>query len=134
MSDLALKRNGAPAAVADEPTHAATVAARVDVLETENEFLILADLPGVRPDDVDVRFEKGELTLHGRRPGGEATRRPLLAEHDGASYHRAFAVAETVAADRITADLVNGVLTVRLPKIEAVKPRKIAVRGASPLE
>ena len=45
-----------------------TVTPRVDVLETENEFLVLADLPGVKPDDVDVRFEKGELTVHGRRP------------------------------------------------------------------
>lgn len=127
MSDLALKtKNGAAVA---EDSRAATVGPRVDVLETENEFLLLADLPGVRPDDVDVRFEQGELTVHGRRQADGTTRRPLLAEHGGANFHRVFAVAETVAADRINADLKNGVLTVRLPKVEAVKPRKIAVRG-----
>ncbi|MBY0459793.1 MAG: Hsp20/alpha crystallin family protein, partial [Gemmataceae bacterium] len=67
------------------------------------------------------RFEQGEMTIHGRRPAGR----------DGVPtvYHRTFAVAETVAADRITAELKDGVLTVRLPKVESVKPKKIAVRG-----
>jgi HSP20 family protein len=126
MSDLALKSNGSSAAADDR---AATVVPRVDVLETENEFLLLADLPGVRPDDVDVRFEQGELTVHGRRHAAESRRRQLLGEYAGADYHRVFAVTDTVATDRIEADLKDGVLTVRLPKIEAVKPRKIAVRG-----
>lgn len=128
MSDLALKANGAAPAAADE-TRTATVLPRVDVLETENEFLLLADLPGVRPDDVDVRFEQGELTVHGRRHGADGARRQLLGEYAAANFHRVFAVTDTVAADRIEADLKDGVLTVRLPKIEAVKPRKIAVRG-----
>ncbi len=127
MSDLALKSNGTPAAADD--ARAATVVPRVDVLETENEFLLLADLPGVRPGDVDVRFEQGELTVHGRRHAAELRRRQLLGEYAGANYHRVFAVTDTVAADRIEADLKDGVLTVRLPKTEAVKPRKIAVRG-----
>ena len=78
---------------------AVTVAPRVDVLETEHEFLVLADLPGVKPEDVDIRFEKGELTVHGRRPAAPRVRAA------GRAYHRTFAVAETVAADRIGADL-----------------------------
>ena len=126
MSDLALKHNGTPPAA---DARAATVAPRVDVLETENEYLLLADLPGVRPGDVDVRYEQGELTVHGRRQADAAARRPLLGEYAGVNFHRVFAVTDTVAADRIEADLRDGVLTVRLPKVEAVKPRKIAVRG-----
>jgi HSP20 family protein len=110
---------GAPAEVAEE--RAVTIGPRVDVLETENEFLVLADLPGVKPADVDVRFEKGELTVHGKRPAGR--------EYQSTNYHRVFAVADTVAADRISADLKAGVLTIRLPKVEAVKPKKIAVSG-----
>ena len=128
MSDLSLKPNGTPAAAAADD-RAATVAPRVDVLETENEFLLLADMPGVRPNDVDVRFEQGELTVHGRRAASEGNRRPLLGEPTSAHFHRVFAVADTVAADRIEAELKNGVLTLRLPKVEAVKPRKIAVKG-----
>ncbi|MBN9521763.1 Hsp20/alpha crystallin family protein [bacterium] len=128
MSDLALKPNGTTPAADD--ARAATVAPRVDVLETENEFLLLADLPGVRPDAVDVRYEQGELTVHGRRhDAAPAARRPLFGEYAGSHFHRVFAVTDTVAADRIEAELKDGVLTVRLPKIEAVKPRKIAVRG-----
>jgi len=100
---------------------ATAVAPRVDILETEHEFLVLADVPGLKPDDVDIRFEQGEMTIHGRRQG----------TRDGApvAYHRSFAVAETIAADKISADIKDGVLTVKLPKTEAVKPRRIAVRG-----
>src|SRR5262245_37163122 len=100
---------------------AVTVAPRVDVLETENEFLVLADMPGVTPADVDVRFEQGELAVHGRRAAGR--------ESGATAYHRTFAVADTVAADKITAELKTGVLTIRLPKVEAVKPKRITVTG-----
>ncbi|MCE9566402.1 MAG: Hsp20/alpha crystallin family protein [Planctomycetes bacterium] len=100
---------------------AVTVGPRVDVLETESEFLVLADMPGVKPDDVDIRFEKGELSIHGRRPANR--------EYAPTNYHRVFTVAETVAADKISAELKVGVLTVRLPKVEAVKPKRIAVSG-----
>src|SRR5262249_6774153 len=106
-----------------------TVTPRVDVLETEDEVLVLADMPGVKPDEVDVRFEKGELTIHGRRQAVHADKESQLREYEATDYFRAVAVAGTVAADRSSAELKGGVLTVHLPKVEAVKPRKIAVRG-----
>lgn len=98
-------------------TRSMTFTPRVDVLETENDLLVLVDLPGVAPADLDIRFENGELTVHGRRTGGSA------------SYLRTFRVTEQVAADKIEASLKHGVLTLTLPKVEAVKPRRIAVRG-----
>lgn len=116
------KANGTPrAARADEgEARAVTLAPRVDILETDDEFLLLADLPGVRPEDVDIRFENGELAVHGRRTAGGS---------DVASYFRTFRLSEQIAADRVEAGLKNGVLTVHLPKVEAVKPRRIAVKG-----
>jgi len=99
---------------------AGAVTPRVDVLETENEYVVLADMPGTKPEDVDVRFEQGELSVHGRRTSQK---------NEFTTYHRTFAVADTVAADNISADLKAGVLTIRLPKVEAVKPKKIAVNG-----
>jgi HSP20 family protein len=93
----------------------------VDILETEHEFLVVADVPGVKPEEVDVRFEQGEMTIHGRRPAGR--------DASPIAYHRSFAVADTVAADKISAELKNGVLVVKLPKVEAVKPKRITVRG-----
>ena len=68
-----------------------------------------------------MRFEKGELAFTGRRPAGR--------EFGSMAYHRTFTVADSVAADRIAADLKSGVLTIHLPKIEAVKPKRIAVTG-----
>jgi HSP20 family protein len=102
---------------------------RVDILETEQEILLLADLPGVRQEDVDVRFENGELSIHGRRVPANIGKKRTLWEYEPAHYHRAFRLMEDVAADRIDAELKNGVLTVRLPKAEAAKPRKINVKG-----
>jgi len=58
----------------------------VDVLETEDEVLVLADMPGVKPDEVDVRFEKGELTIHGRRAAGHADRESHLREYEATNY------------------------------------------------
>jgi HSP20 family protein len=127
MAETVVKDREFPA---QENGEAAVVARpRVDILETEQEVLLLADLPGVRPADVDVRFENGELTIHGRRTPSHAGRKRALWEYEPAHYHRAFRLAEDVAADRIEAELKNGVLTVRLPKAEAAKPRRINVKG-----
>jgi HSP20 family protein len=123
-----LTRNGT-STPAEAPARAVTVTPRVDILETENEVLVLADLPGVKPDEVDVRFEKGELTIHGRRACCHGGKEAPLREYGAANYFRAFELAETIAADRIEAELKNGVLTLHLPKVEAVKPRRIAVKG-----
>jgi HSP20 family protein len=98
-----------------------TLVPRVDILETENEYLVLADMPGVSPQDMDIRFDKGELTVVGRRPAGR--------NYEASSYQRSFQVADTIAADKITAELKAGVLTIHLPKVEAVKPRRISVSG-----
>jgi len=121
MSILMRKLNTPPDTDGEATEQTVTVNPRVDVLETENEFLVLADMPGVKPEDVDVRFEKGELSVHGRRPVGR--------ENEFTAYHRTFAVADVVAADKISAELKAGVLTIRLPKVEAVKPKKIVVSG-----
>ena len=127
MAEQVMKDREFPAT---ENGEAAVVARpRVDILETEHALVLLADLPGVKPSDVDVRFENGELTIHGRRVPSHAGKRRPLWEYEPAHYHRAFRLTEDVAADQIEAELKNGVLTVRLPKAEAAKPRRIAVRG-----
>ncbi len=115
-----LENNPTPSAVpGEEAEQTITITPRVDVIETENEFVVLADLPGILPEDVDVRFEKGELSLHGQRA---ATR-----GYGPTTYHRSFAVADSVAGDKISAELKAGVLKILLPKVEAVKPKKIVV-------
>jgi len=102
---------------------------RVDVLETETELLLLADLPGVKPAEVEMHFENGELILHGRCTPRQTGTDYLLQEYGVGDFYRAFAIAETIDSDKISAELKDGVLTVHLPKAEAVRPRRITVKG-----
>lgn len=119
------KQNGMTAMPANTE---AVYAPRVDVLETPEELLLVADLPGVRAEDLDLRFENGELTLHGRvQPRGGAF---LAQEYGVGNFYRAFTVSEQIDPDKISADLKNGVLVLRLPKREAARPKRIAVTGA----
>src|SRR5262245_24511431 len=111
-----------------EEAREATFTPRVDILETADELLLFVDLPGVESEDVDVRFENGELTLSGRR-SAKYSGRPWLWEYETGSFHRAFRVTENIAADKIHAEMKNGVMTVHLPKVEAVKPRRITIKA-----
>ncbi len=106
----------------------ATLTPRVDIVETEDELLLYVDLPGVLPEDVDVRFENGELMLRGRRTP-RTMGRPWLWEYEAGGFHRVFRVAEDIAGDKISAELKNGVMIVHLPKVEAAKPRRISVKA-----
>ncbi len=102
---------------------------RMDVIETAHEFLIRADMPGVRAEDLEIQIEQGELTIHGRVGGccGEG-RSYLLRESHDADYAASLRInGETVDTNAIEAKIARGVLTVRLPKTEAIKPRKISV-------
>jgi HSP20 family protein len=103
---------------------------RVDIYETDAELTLFAEVPGVRPEDVDLHYEKGELVLYGRVPqrrGDQQTM--LLQEYEEGDFYRAFTIHESIDSSRISAECKNGVLTVHLPKAEAARPRQITVRG-----
>lgn len=105
-------------------------APNVDIVELPGELQVLADMPGLRPDDVDIHFENGTLSIHGkvadRQPDGTNY---LLHEFEVGDFHRSFEVSEAVNPEGISADYANGILTLHLPKTEAVKARKIAVKA-----
>jgi HSP20 family protein len=101
----------------------------VDVYENKEEVLLVADMPGVRPDDIVIRFERGELTLSGRRakmPEGNM----LAAEHRFTDFQRTFTVPQSIQSDAINAEIAHGVLKIHLPKIAAQKPRQISVKAS----
>jgi HSP20 family protein len=129
MADTALQKETDNGLTPAEVTRNVTYTPRVDILETEDELLLFADLPGVREDSVDIRFENGELTLHARRSPSDASKGEWLWSSLTGDFFRAFRISEQVDASKIWADLKNGVLTLHLPKVEAAKPRKITVRG-----
>jgi len=106
-----------------------TFTPRVDILETDKELLLFADLPGVKNEDVELHFEKGQLVLTGRVKQRTGTQPFALREYEEGDFYRAFAIHESIDATKIEASCKNGVLTVNLPKIEAVKPRQISVKA-----
>jgi len=132
MADVITNHDKSEVAAAQaEPTCAARhFTPRVDILETERELMLFAEMPGVRPDSVDLRYENGELVLHGKvQPKLEG--KPLLTqEYAEGDFYRVFRIDETVDSTKINAECKNGVLTVHLPKTEAVRPRQIAVKTA----
>ena len=84
----------------------------VDIYESDKAFLVVADLPGVTPEALDVKFERGELSVV------------------GGSFERTFSIPDTVDASKIDAKLDAGVLWLNLPKMESAKPLHITVKSA----
>jgi HSP20 family molecular chaperone IbpA len=102
---------------------------RVDICETEHELTVFAEVPGVRSEDVDLHYEKGELILYARVRPRHDQHNLLLQEYEEGDFYRAFTIHESIDAGRITAECKNGVLVVHLPKVEAARPRQISVKS-----
>jgi len=101
----------------------------VDILETENEIVLKADVPDVKLEDIDLRMENGTLTLKGERKfekteNGKGYHR---VERGYGAFARVFTLPDTLDAEKVKADYKNGVLTVTLPKKEIAKPRAVKV-------
>ena len=101
----------------------------VDVEENEEGYLIRADLPGVEEKNVEVSLEDGVLTLSGHREEAkeEEHQGTVMRERRYGSFLRRFRLGNRVAADKIEASYKHGVLSVKLPKAEELKPRQIPV-------
>lgn len=101
----------------------------VDILETENELVLKADAPDVTPENIEVSFENGTLTIKGRRDfeKKEEGKGYHRIERSYGSFIRAFTLPETVDPEKLVADYKNGVLTVTIGKKEVAKPRSVKV-------
>jgi HSP20 family protein len=123
------KKNAAQAQ--PERVHAGlTFLPAVDIIETRDELLLVADVPGAIAQNVDLSYENGTLTINaqvGPRPCSGVC---LLHEYDVGDFMRTFQIGENIDADRIAAEVANGVLTLHLPKAAQAKTRRIQVRGA----
>lgn len=122
------ERRTEAAAPAQPRAERRTVAPRCDIRETDTAVIVLADMPGVAADGVDVRLHGDVLTLSGRSAASEPERfTPLWREYALRDYERAFRLGQAVDPDNITAAIKDGVLRVELRKRAAATPRKIAV-------
>ncbi len=112
-----------------EPASSRPWTPNVDILETENEIVLKADIPGVDQKDIDIRLEDGTLTLKGERKFEKEDKEKGYhrIERGYGTFVRCFSVPESVDPDKVSADYKDGVLSVRLPKKEAARPRTVKV-------
>jgi HSP20 family protein len=105
----------------------------VDLYETENEYVVKLAAPGLKPDNFEITMQQNMLTIQGRTQQEDE-------KQEGARYHvreqrfgeflRTVQFPSQVDADKIQASLSNGILTIRVPKAEAAKPRRITVKAS----
>lgn len=101
----------------------------VDVFETEDAVILKAELPGLTTDDVDVEIDDNVLTVSGERTLKDAVHedRYYRLERSYGKFSRSLTLPQGITADEVTASFTDGVLEVRVPKADEVKPRKVAI-------
>lgn len=105
----------------------------LDLVENDNEYVVKASLPGVTPDDIDITYDKGMLTIKGeiKQENETDTGQYHLRERRYGSFSRSVTLPATVRAEKIEAQFQDGVLTLKLPKAEEVKPKRIPIQSGS---
>jgi HSP20 family protein len=110
---------------------ATTYSPAIDVRANDDEIVFVCDVPGLKREDLEVTVEGGVLTIKGqRRYEGKGNDRVWLGRSYGA-FTRSFTLPDLVDADRMTADLSDGVLTIAVPKQPKAKPRRIEIGGGN---
>ena len=106
-----------------------TWAPAVDISESAHELVVKADLPEVKPEELDIRVENNILTIRGERKFEKKVdeKNYLRVERSYGSFSRSFSLASTVNSEAIKADYKDGVLTLTIPKREEAKPKQIKV-------
>jgi HSP20 family molecular chaperone IbpA len=124
-----VKSNPQAQALAQATEARPTFTPAVDIYENKDEILVVADLPGVTPETLAIDLDKGELDITARREVVPRDGAAIGAELRDGDFRRRFVIPSGIDAAKIDATLRDGVLWLRLPKSEAVKPRQIAVRA-----
>ncbi|MBW1799451.1 MAG: Hsp20/alpha crystallin family protein [Deltaproteobacteria bacterium] len=118
------------AEVRGEPTRRGPVfVPPVDIFENRDSLVLIADMPGVSGEGVDIHLKDNELTINGRIVDDPPESAPVYEEYETGSYLRRFTLSSAIDQSKIEASMKNGVLKVVLPKAEAAKPRQITVKA-----
>jgi HSP20 family protein len=123
----AILQKEAPAATADVAQAVQYVAPDVNIYETKDGYQLEAEMPGVNKEGLEIALEGSEITITGRRTNDAVAGETLFRERHGADYRRVFDLDPAIDTERISARMNQGVLSLTLPKSEAVKPRKIVL-------
>ncbi|OGU75884.1 MAG: hypothetical protein A2V93_01910 [Ignavibacteria bacterium RBG_16_34_14] len=107
----------------------AVVAPFVDIYETEDNFVLTANMSGVARDNVKLKLEEGSLSIFGKVNYDELkNRKYILNENEVGNYYRKFRISKSIDESKIEAHFENGQLTVKLPKHDRIKPRTITIK------
>jgi HSP20 family protein len=117
------ERPAAPQSVEQERQY---VSPKVNIMESKDEYVLEAEMPGVAKDGLEISLEENLLTITGRRQP-DSTASLLYRESEQVDYRRAFELDPAIETGKISAHIEQGILTLTLPKAEKVKPRRIAV-------
>jgi len=113
--------------MAEEKKDVRRIVPPVDIYETSNDIVLVADMPGVTKENLQLDIDKDELTIKGAFEEQDSGGEKLLNECIYGEYTRTFTLGDTIDKEKIAAKLDDGVLTLTLPKQERIKPRKITI-------
>jgi HSP20 family molecular chaperone IbpA len=103
----------------------------VDIFETDNDITLLADMPGVKAEDLVIDLRDNTLTLEGNiAPVNSSNEESVYEEYSMGRFYRQFSLSEVIDQSKIDAQLTDGVLRLLLPKVAKATPRKITVRAS----
>jgi HSP20 family protein len=111
------------------PSRCACAEPAMDIVEQENELVVTAELPGMKKEDVKITFEKNVLSISGERKHVELPEnaKVLLKENQSENFSRSIKLGFEIDSSKISAEMSNGILTITLPKTEAVRAREISI-------
>lgn len=129
--ELQLREKQEVASPAEQTSPGPYFTPAVDIFETENAITLLADMPGVKADKVEIDLRENTLTLAGDvSPFEDADEADLLVEYEVGKYYRQFTLGNVIDQSKIDAAMKDGVLRLTLPKVEKATPKKITVNAA----
>ena len=128
-TELKVREKQEVSSPAEQTTPGLVFTPAVDIFETEKEITLLADMPGVKADDLTIDLRDNTLTLTGDiAPVDPSEEEDILIEYETGRYYRQFTIGELINQERINAKLTDGVLRLTLPKVEKATPKKISVQ------
>jgi HSP20 family molecular chaperone IbpA len=103
----------------------------VDIFENDQEIVLLADMPGVKADHLNIDLRENTLSIVGEiSPTENAEEQDIIVEYEVGQFVRQFTLSEVIDQEKIDAKLTDGVLRLTLPKVKKAAPRKISVKAA----
>jgi HSP20 family protein len=127
--ELKVREKQEVASPAEQTTPGLVFTPAVDIFETDKEITLLADMPGVKADDLTIDLRENVLTLSADiAPVDNKDEQDVMREYDTGRYYRQFTLGELINQENIDAKLNDGVLRLSLPKVEKATPKKIAVK------